>query len=219
MASHNVKDVELKLGPTNIDRFLGDPKRMAFFFSRYKFAAKMLSKSKYILDIGCGDGMGAVTFLHDTPAQIIGVDWEEKAIKYARDDLLNAVCKYQPDDVERLSFVHADFWDTAYRNFDGLCCLDMIEHIEPGMTADFVAKLAEPLNEYGVAVVGTPNERAAEFGSVHSKIGHINLFGADRLRYEMEQEFRRVFMFSMNDSIVHDGSDKMAFYLMAVGVK
>jgi hypothetical protein len=34
--------IDLPLGPNSADRYLFDPKRFAFFLSRYKFAAKML---------------------------------------------------------------------------------------------------------------------------------------------------------------------------------
>ena len=60
--------LDLPLGPNATDRYLFDPKRMCFFLSRYKFAAKMLRRCHSIVDVGCGDGMGTVTYLSDTRA-------------------------------------------------------------------------------------------------------------------------------------------------------
>jgi len=51
-----------------------------------------------------------------------------------------------------------------------------------------------------------------------SKIGHINLYSYDRLRSFMEKYFYHVFMFSMNDEVVHTGFGAMAHYIFAVGV-
>lgn len=218
MAAHS--GMVLPLGPTDVDRYLLDPKRMAFFHSRYKFAAKMLRDCKHILDVGCGGGWGTLTFLNDTKAKnILGLDFEEDVIDYAVDTLLTAVQKARPNDVERVEFVTRDFLKSPYVNFDGLCCLDVIEHIDPLDAPIFIRNLAQALNSYGVAVVGTPSVESGQWASEFSKIGHINLYDADRLRRELQNEFGRVFMFSMNDEIVHTGFDKLAHYHMAVAVK
>ncbi len=219
MASHS--SIALEWGPTNIDRFLGDPKRIAFFMSRYKFAGKMLRRCKSILDVGCGDGMGSVSFLSDTDAdQVLGLDFEPKVIDYATEKLLPALHVARPD-AGKLSFTCQDFTLGVYPTgiFDGLCCLDVIEHIDPNLGDDFIDRMASTLTQNGVAVVGTPNGLAAQYGSVHSQIGHINLYDPERFRRALEARFLHVFAFSMNDEIVHTGFDKLAHYLMAVCVR
>lgn len=217
MASHS--RVPLQWGPTDVDRYLGDPKRIAFFMSRYKFAAKMLKTSRSILDVGCGSGMGTLTFLSDTDAtQVLGLDFEQEAIDHAVEHLIPAARKVR-DDLDPLEFVQCDFMKSPYVNFDGLCCLDVIEHIDPVQSPDFVQGLASALIPYGVAVVGTPSLASAEFASLHSRIGHINLYDPDRLRAELQASFSRVFMLSMNDEVVHTGFDRLAHYLLAVCVK
>lgn len=217
MTSHS--RTSLQWGPTDVDRLLGDPKRIAFFMSRYKFAAKMLSRCSSIIDVGCGSGMGTLTFLQDTnAASIVGLDFEREVIDHANGHLLPAASAVRHD-AGRLEFVCDDFLKSGYANFDGLCCLDVIEHIDPTEAHAFIDKASSTLNDNGVAVIGTPSIRAAEYASEHSQIGHINLYDADRLRADLERKFRRVFMFSMNDEIVHTGFDKLAHYLMAVCVK
>lgn len=213
----------LKWGPTNIDRYIGDPKRLGFFMARYKFAGKMLKRCASIIDVGCGDGMGTIGFLNETQAtKIVGIDFEPQSIGYAIGDLTQALLELRPQDAERVSFRQADFLQTdigLMDKFHGLACLDVIEHIEPALAGDFIDRLQDALKSYGVAVVGTPSVAGEAFASVHSKVGHINLYDPDRLRSELERHFRRVFMFSMNDEIVHTGFDKLAHYLMAVCVK
>lgn len=216
-ASHS--KVPLMWGPTDVDRFICDPKRIAFFMSRYKFAAKMLSRCRSIVDVGCGSGMGTLTLLHDTDAmQVLGLDFESLAIDHAVKELLPAVAKLR-DDVESLEFVCCDFMTSPYVNFDGLCCLDTIEHVDRAEAATFIERMAGSLTASGIAVVGTPSLASAEHGSSHSRIGHINLYDADRLRQELSVRFRHVFMFSMNDEVVHTGFDKLAHYLIALCVK
>jgi hypothetical protein len=45
----------------------------------------------------------------------------------------------------------------------------------------------------------------------------VNLYEAPRLRDSMERIFHNVFMFGINDEIVHTGFAPMAHYLVAVG--
>lgn len=218
MASHSRR--VLRYGPTNVDRLLGDAKRMAFFHSRYKFAAKMLRRCKHILDVGCGDGIGTLTLVHDTEARrVTGLDGEKELIDFAVDELLPAALAARPQDDRRLEFVTCDFLNSPYVNFDGLCCLDVIEHIDPAEAGKFIDMLARSLQGYGVAVIGTPSLASAQWASEHSRIGHINLYDADRLHRELRCEFSRVLMFSMNDEMVHTGHEGLAHYHLAVCVK
>ena len=48
-----------KIGLMNSAVWHGDPKRLVFTLSRYKFVAKMLSGKNSVAEIGCGDGFGA----------------------------------------------------------------------------------------------------------------------------------------------------------------
>lgn len=217
MASHS--RTPLLWGPTDVDRFLLDPKRIAFFMARYKFAAKMLRACGSIIDVGCGSGMGTLTFLSDTRAtKVLGIDSERDVIDHAVNHLLTAVAKVRAD-VETLEFVCGDFAESPFVNWDGLSCLDVIEHIDPGAANKFLDRVCAALGADGVAVIGTPSLHAAQYASKHSQIGHINLYDPDRLRDELSRKFRHVFMFSMNDEIVHTGFDKLAHYLIAVCVK
>ena len=74
------------------------------------------------------------------------------------------------------------------------------------------------LKEGGVAIIGTPSLHASDYASERSQIGHINLFSPDRLVSTLENHFNNVFLFSMNDEVVHTGFDKMAHYLIVLCV-
>ncbi len=211
--------ISLKLGPNTADRYIHDPKRISFFLSRYKFAAKMLSACTTIADIGCGDGFGTLTFCNNQNAvHVHGYDFDEQLIDYAQTDLSNAIVARSQG--PRPQFFHGDFLRAPIdQSYDGVCSLDVIEHIDPDKSSAFISKIHDILMPCGVAVIGTPNEYAAQYGSPHSKLGHINNFVPDRLRAEMEAHFPIVFMFSANDEMVHTGFDKLGHYILAVGVK
>jgi 2-polyprenyl-3-methyl-5-hydroxy-6-metoxy-1,4-benzoquinol methylase len=210
---------KISLGPNTADRYLTDPKRLAFFLSRYKFAAKMLRNCESILDVGCGDGFGTLTFLADTKATVVGVDFDEALIEHAR-ATHRELHRLHPDRAARISFESRDML-AGHRpaTFRGLTSLDVIEHIEPVHEGDFIEALSTSLDQDGIAVIGTPNLEAKRYASPHSEIGHINDYDAKRLNNSLAKHFRHVFLFSMNDEMVHTGFDKLAHYLIALCIK
>lgn len=102
--------------------------------------------------------------------------------------------------------------------FDAAVCLDVIEHIEAGQEDIFMNNILKRLEEHSICIIGTPNITAAEYQSEASKVGHINLYSYQRLRVMMNRFFYHIFMFSMNDEVVHTGFGPMAHYLFAIGV-
>ncbi|MEJ7692842.1 class I SAM-dependent methyltransferase [Daejeonella sp.] len=217
--------LNLTLGPNTVDRYIYDPKRICFFLSRYKFAAKMLKNCRSIVDVGCGDGMGTLTFAVDTQAEhILGVDFDYRLIGHASNVLLPCIEQSTPSFASKIKFIQHDVLKQpiplpVQNGMEGLACLDVIEHIEEAREHDFLSRLSDCLVDYGVAVIGTPNDGARQHGSKHSELGHINNYDSARLHKSLEKHFNRVFMFSMNDEIVHTGFDKLAHYLIAVCVK
>ncbi len=214
--------LNLTLGPNSTDRYLFDPKRFAFFLSRYKFAGKMLCRCRSIVDVGCGDGMGTLTYLSDTQAErVVGIDFDRALIDHATTVLHAALKQALPDRAARISFECLDALETPVPadKFEGMSSLDVIEHVEERLENEFISRLAGRLVDRGVAVIGTPNALTRQYASAHSEIGHINNYDPDRLRHSLERHFSRVFLFSMNDEMVHTGFDKLAHYLMALCVK
>lgn len=211
--------VDLQMGPNFADRYLGDPKRISFLFARYAAAAKFLRDCTSIIEIGAGDGIGTATFLQDTAAScIVGVDFDETLIAHANEHLMPALRKARTD-ADHLSFVAGDFSKMQTERFSGAVMLDVIEHIPPWESQAFVQKIADVLEDDGLAVIGTPSSLAMQYASAHSMAGHINWLSPDALREQMKRSFRHCWILSMNDSVVHLGFEKMAHYLIGVGVK
>ena len=208
----NIKD-NVVLGPINAESLLSDQKHLLFTLSRYKFSAQLLKKCNHIIEIGCGEGIGALSFLQETKAKVTAIDFDEQQIAYAQKNL-------QPR-FKRVKYLCRDMIENPYKGpkADGLVCLDVIEHIHKKEEKTFFDNVCGLVKKDGVVVFGTPNDCASQYASERSMVGHINLFDPTRLEVTLGKYFKQVFLFSMNDEMVHTGFNKLAHYLMALCVK
>jgi 2-polyprenyl-3-methyl-5-hydroxy-6-metoxy-1,4-benzoquinol methylase len=101
-------------------------------------------------------------------------------------------------------------------SFDGAFSLDVLEHIEARDEDRFIANIAQSLTSHGVLIVGSPSIESQAYASPPSKQGHVNCKDERGLRGLMERHFENVFVFSMNDEVVHTGFPAMAHYLIAL---
>jgi SAM-dependent methyltransferase len=185
---------------------LSDPKRLAFVLSRYKFAAKMAGYGRRILELGCSEGIGT-PILSEFAAHYTGVDMDGPAIATAKANW----------ESEKCSFLEADFLGQTYGTFDVIVSLDVIEHIHIEYEPLFFSTVNQNLGKDGICLVGTPNITSSAYASKASQRGHVNLYDAGRLETTMRTAFHNVFMFGLNDEIVHTGFAPMTHYLMALG--
>ena len=193
--------LNFSLGPINGESLLKDPKHFGFVLSRYKFAAKMLKNCKHIIDIGCGEGLGELVFQAETCAKITGIDFDEDQINYSIKQVL-------PHTKKRVNFICQDLINEPYKGegADGLACIDVIEHIHLSEEEQFLKNCLTPLEKGGIAVFGTPNKLATtQYTNPRNQKGHINSFDPNRLISTLERHLSKVFLFSMNDEIVHVG--------------
>jgi 2-polyprenyl-3-methyl-5-hydroxy-6-metoxy-1,4-benzoquinol methylase len=200
----------LELGPSASSVWRTDPRRFPIVLSRYKFVSKMLVGRASALEVGCGDGFftrivgQTVPFIHGVDYDPSFISW---AAKHAQREGLNerfSVCDMTAGPLE----------DT----YEGAYSLDVIEHVSVNAEDRFIGNIAQSMVGDGTCIVGTPNITAEAHASKWSKAGHINLKSAETLRDLMERHFRTVFIFSMNDEVVHTGFSPMAHYLLAVAV-
>jgi cyclopropane fatty-acyl-phospholipid synthase-like methyltransferase len=206
-------EAEFALGPVNAATWLRDPKHMGFMLARYKFAAKMLCRRRRILEVGCGEALGTWVLARETGAEILATDFDLTQVEYARRQV--APLGEGRIRCECLDLVAGPPPGSGY---DGLVAIDVIEHLHPEDEAAFLDHLLAPLAVGAAAVIGTPNQLAEAWASPPSRAGHINLFDPDRFRDTLERRFSHVFLFSMNDEMVHTGFNRMAHYLMALCV-
>ena len=187
-----------------------NPRGFLFKLARYKFAASMLSGSKSVLEAGCGDCMGLPLVLQFVD-RVHAVDYEPFVIK-------NAEERYQPTPLN-CTFEVLDLTKSPpMGTYDAALSLDAIEHVDPTRENDFMSNVCSTLTKRAVFILGTPNITAQRHASALSQAGHINMKSAETLRQTMGLYFHNVFIFSMNDEVVHTGFHPMAHYLFAMGV-
>jgi predicted SAM-dependent methyltransferase len=103
-------------------------------------------------------------------------------------------------------------------SFDAAYALDVLEHIEAADEDRFLANIVRSLVAPGVLIIGMPSLESQPYASEASKAGHVNCKSAPDLRALMHRYFHDVFMFSMNDEVIHTGYHKLAHYLLALCV-
>ncbi len=186
-----------------------NPKHLCFVLSRYKFCAKLLARRNRVLEIGCGDAFGT-PIVAQTVNHMLAIDWDPRLI---------AGNEQRLSFVKNCTFAHHDIvTGPLTETFDGIYSVDVIEHIDPGVEDQFMRNCCGMLVENGLFVAGTPNIRADAYASPSSRVGHINLKDALALEQLLLRYFDTVFLFSMNDEIVHTGYYDMAHYLFGVGI-
>jgi 2-polyprenyl-3-methyl-5-hydroxy-6-metoxy-1,4-benzoquinol methylase len=169
----------------------------------------MLSGVDSVIEIGCGDGFGA-QFVIQEVNRVHAIDIDPNFIAWAKDHVKR---ESQSATYEVLDILQRPPTGT----FDAAFSLDVIEHISAASESEFMSNLCGSLNEHGICIIGTPNEAASAYASAGSIEGHVNLKSAESLRELMSEYFYNVFIFSMNDEVVHTGYHPMAHYLFAIG--
>ena len=201
-----------KIGLMNSLTWHEDPKRLVFTLSRYKFVAKILSGKNSVAEIGCGDGFGSRIVKQDVN-QLIITDYDPYFIKKFEDI---ASEEWPISAVE-----HNILEGPLGQKFDAIYSLDVLEHISTNHEDVFVKNIINSLGSNGIVILGIPSIESQTYASPASKEGHINCKTGKDLKLFLEKYFYNVFLFSMNDEVVHTGFQKMAHYLLVLccGVK
>lgn len=184
-----------------------DPKRLAFVLARYKFVAKMLSGAESVLEIGCADAF-ATRIVQQEVGRVHAIDIDPVFIADVQE-------RMSPDWPLEAA-VHDILTAPCGNGFDAAYSLDVLEHIPAADEDRFVANAAASLRPHGVLIVGMPSLASQEHASPQSRVGHINCKHAPELDALMRRHFHNVFIFSMNDEVVHTGFWSMAHYYLAL---
>lgn len=209
-SDHQFATPSLTLGAPTSFSFLNDPRHVSFVLARYKFVAKMLDGLGSVLEVGCGDGIG-MPLVAQTVSKLHCVDWEKRQVE--------SVEERWGTHFENVSFQTADITKASMpQKFDAVYSVDVIEHIDPEAEPDFWRNTVASLKPNGVCLVGTPNKTAEHLAGPESKLAHINLHTHASLREAAKRHFTNVFMFGMNDEVLHTGYPPMAHYLWALCV-
>lgn len=195
------------LGLMSSHTWLTDPKRLLFVLSRYKFVAKIFSGMNHVLEIGCADAFGT-RIVSQAAASLTAIDFDPLFIEDARRNIK------EPYIFECI--VHDILAGPVPGSFDGAYSLDVIEHIPQEKEDAFISNIVKSINPHGTVIIGTPSLQSQVHASPVSKEGHINCKDGEQLKNLLQKYFYNVFIFSMNDEVVHTGFLSMANYLMAL---
>ncbi len=209
---NNMSKSELFLGTYYSNMFLSDIKHVSFTLSRYKFASKMVMYQDKIsvLELGCQEAFGSLVFEQNVNLEkYVGIDFDHDAMQWNYNNILG----------EKFIFIEDDFLKCnkiENQKFNLILSLDVIEHIDKKYEDDFCKVISGHITDDGVAIIGTPSVYMNPYACDASKEGHINLYDQKRLYSLMDKYFNNVFIFNMNDEIIHTGFAPMSCYIFAV---
>ena len=169
----------------------------------------MLSGRRRVVEVGCGDAFGSRVVQQET-GELTVLDIDPIFIADI-ERRMHPDWPLTPAVHDMLSGPYQGIFDAAYS-------LDVLEHIPAQAEETFIRNIPSSLTKEGTLVVGMPSLDSQEHASPQSKIGHINCKHGGDLKALMEQFFDNVFVFSMNDEVVHTGFYPMAHYLFALCV-
>ena len=205
-------DVQRQVGATRLGvlknwEWHDDPRRFLFSMARYKFVSKMFAGRSNVLELGCGDGFNAPIVLQ-TVKKLTLADFDPVFIQDAR-DRMKAPWIYEAKVLDLLQ-------DPIEGCYDAIYSLDVLEHIPGEREREVLTKICGALDPNGAVIIGMPSLESQEYASPPSRAGHINCKTMPDLNALLGDFFHNVFMFSMNDEVVHTGYHKMAHYLFGL---
>ena len=205
-------DVSMHIGETRLGllknwEWHDDPRRLMFSMARYKFVAKMLAGRSRVLEVGCGDAFCA-PIVRQAVSHLTVSDFDPVYIEDARsrsrepwsyDAIVLDITRQAPPG-----------------RYDGIYSLDMLEHIPPSEEDGVLSRLVSALEPTGTLIIGMPSLESQAYASAPSRAGHINCKTEDQMRSLLQRYFANVFIFGMNDEVVHTGFGPMCHYRLAL---
>ena len=185
-----------------------DPRHLVFTLSRYKFVSKMLSGRNHVLEIGCADAFGT-RLVQQEVKRLTATDFDQTFV----DDVNRRMDPNWPFECRQHDLLAGPFPGS----FDAAYAMDVIEHIPASEEDIFIGNIVRSLTPDGILILGSPSLESQAYASPPSKEGHVNCKSGKAFKALMERFFHNVFLFSMNDEVVHTGFNPMAHYLIAIG--
>ena len=206
------KDFE-KNGPTSLGlntnyMWNNDPKKLFISMARYKFVSRMINGKKNILEVG-GEPFRS-RIVKQTVKNLTVITKEKFTFDEGKKGGKN---KFKINFIlenpvkKKLNFKN---------KFDAIYCLDFINKLSKKENIFFLNNILHNLDKKGIFLLGTPSKESSNHASDISKIVNKNLYSSNDLKKLLKKYFGNVFIFSMNDELVHTGYSKMAHYLIAL---
>lgn len=205
-------DVSREIGDTRLGllknwEWHDDPRRLLFSLARYKFVAKMFAGRASVLEVGCGDAFCA-PIVRQTVEKLTVTDFDPLYIADAK-SRISARWRFEAVVVDITR-------EPLPGRHDGIYSLDVLEHIPQSEEDAVMRRIVDALLPDGAVIIGMPSLESQAHASPPSRAGHINCKTEPQLRQLMARHFANVFMFAMNDEVVHTGFAPMAHYRLAL---
>lgn len=198
----------VKLGLMSNQTWIDDPKRLLFVLSRYKFVAKMFDRYQKVLEIGCADAFGTRVVAHAVQ-ELTAIDFDPLFVDNANAHMTSSC----PFTCLEHDILNAPAPGGLYQ---GVYALDVLEHIAADNEKEFMHNVISSMRPDGALVIGSPSLQSQQYASPPSREGHVNCKDYKSLHDLLSEFFHNVFVFSMNDEVVHTGYAAMAHYFMAL---
>ena len=152
--------------------------------SRYWWAADQ-AVGKSVLDCACGKGYGSYIMSHKAK-RVLGVDLNPESLAIASETFKRDHLEYRKRDVLEVASIEGQF--------DLITAFEIIEHIHPPTTDDFVSAIARALNPQGKLLLSTPNHDVVLKSGVYVPDFHINNLRATETKAVLSRHFSQVTM-------------------------
>ncbi len=166
----------------------------------------MLKGYNLVLEVGCGDGF-ASRIIHPEVGKLVSIDFDDSFIKEAK---AHSKKKWN------ISFATHNILSGPFKvgnsGFDAAFSLDVFEHIPASKSEIYVSNIVASLKPDGVFICGCPSLESQIYASPESKAGHINCMTGGDLKEFYKGFFDHIFLFSMNDEVLHTGFSPMSHY-------
>ncbi len=203
------KDFALTLCPYYSYEILNEPRSYLFRMARYKVASSMLPKDRNIdiLELGCGEGIGSI-FLAENGHRVTAIDIDEEYIKNAKKNINN----------DNIDFICEDFLSMEYGKFDAVISLGILHMLDKKDDERFFNTVTANLVKDGMLIISLPNKTASQYASKAGSITNVNMYTGELLYKRLREYFRHVFIFGMNDEVLHTGYYDMCHHFLAVAL-
>lgn len=196
---------------------INDPSRLLFKFARYKHCSRLLEGLENVLEIGSADCLGSAIV-----AEKVGHLYclEEHS------DLFTCAVQFASVVAKNISVIKGSFPNDINKirkldvsgdlRLDAIFALDVLEHITPESTDEFLMQCTNHLDKSGVFICGIPSLESQKYASAGSKEGHVNCMTKSVYKKLLGGYFSNTFIFGINDETLHTGYGPMCHYLLAL---
>jgi SAM-dependent methyltransferase len=154
--------------------------------ARYEFASRYVKK-KEVIEFGCAFGYGSFILAKKRAKSVLAVDFNEKAILYAKKNFKHKNISYVLSKIETLNY---------NKRFDTAIAFELIEHLQkPNVLLNLVRR---SLKKGGYLIVSTPNRALSSYdGNKPSNPYHIKEYYPHEFKSLLKRYFNQVEMFGI----------------------